>query len=330
MLRKLEVAVCNDRQVCKYCRGTLVYDSKNGEQVCAVCGVVSDTPKLYSEYTGWSDHQFVPSRDRDSPSTTMAYDMDLPASIDYSNVDAHGRNLPKSYELHRLRQINNFTLSRDPKRRNLSKAIDVMKQAAQLLNLGAAVVENAYRIYSKWNGVAENKRKPITGVALASVYVACKQLGIARSTREIEETMKEISGKSIRRYCNILLKQENLRFTMQDASGFVSRITAKAGLDVKVERKAISILSLVRLDPAMMSRKPISLAAASIYVAAEFCGEPTTQLRIAAASNVTPVTIRKRSNEILSIIKASKEQGWSSVQTSLNSKNGQLESTNST
>ena len=329
MLRKLEVALCNDSQVCKYCRGTLVYDSRNGEQVCPICGVVSDMPKLDSEYSGGNDHQYVSSRDRDSPSTTMAYDMDLPASIDYSNVDAHGRNLPKSYELHRLRQINNFTISRDPKRRNLSKAIDVMKQAAQLLNLGAAVVQDAYRIYSKWNGAAENKRKPITGVALASVYVACKQLGIARSTREIEETMKEISAKSIRRYCNILLRQENMRFTMQDASGFVSRIAAKAGLDVRVERKAISILSLVRLNPVMMSRKPISLAAASIYVAAEFCGKPTTQLRIAAASDVTPITIRKRSNEILGIIKDSQEQGWASIDTPCCGKNGQSESTNS-
>ena len=290
---------------CKMCRGDLTYDPNTGERVCTSCGVVSEVsgtcPRFYVSNS-------FEGTDRNNPSSAMSYDIDLPTVIDHKDVDAHGRGLAQSYELHRLRQLNDFTISRDSKRRSLSKAIDVIKRATELLNLSDAVADVAYEIYRKCNGSGETRRKAITGVALASVYVACKQLGIARSTREIEQSMKEISEKSVHRYYNLLLNQENMRYTMQDSATFVPRIAAKAGLSARVERKAIDILSRVRNDPALVSKKPISLAASAVYIAAELCGEPVTQLRIASASEVTPVTIRKRSLQMTRMLESIQAQ----------------------
>lgn len=304
----LKVTTSSNTFQCQMCLGKLTYDPFTNESICNDCGVVNEIPGPYAR-SGVSNLSPLNNEScRNNQSAAMKYDIDLPSVIDYKNVDAHGRGITQSYEMRRLRQLDVFTISRDSKRRSLSKAIDVIKRAADLLELNDTVADVAYEIYRKCNGSAETRRKTITGVALASVYVACKQLGIARSTREIENSMREISSKSVHRYYNFLLNQENMRYTMQDPSTFVSRIAAKARLSGRVERKAIEILSRVKDDPALASKKPISLAASAVYVAAQSCGEATTQLRIASASEVTPVTIRKRSVQMIGILQTIEEQ----------------------
>jgi len=284
---------------CRLCRGKLTYDPNTGERVCCSCGVVSETPGISASYFSGS---FSSGLEIVESLSNIEYDIDLPAFIDTKNVDAHGKGIRESYELYRLRKLNNLTISRDPKRRSLSKAIETIRKAAEMLGLSDAVAEMAYEIYRKCNGKGEKRRKPIVGVALASVYVACTELGIARSAREIENVMKELNARNFHHYYNFLLNHQKIHSTAQDASSFVSRIAAKAGLSGKIERKAIDILLRVKDSPVLISKKAVPLAASALYLAAELSGEPITQLRIACASEVTPVTIRKRSLEISQIL----------------------------
>ncbi len=304
----LKVRIGSYTGKCIMCRGNLTYDPDTGERVCSSCGIVNEALGSNDLAENSGSSSFEDGMNRSKPSTSMSYEIDLPTVIDYKDVDARGKGIKQSYDLQRLRQLNDFTISRDSRRRSLSKAIAIIKQAAELLDLGEGVAEVAFEIYRKSNAKGNTRRKAITGMALASVYVACKQLGIARSTREIEESMRKISTKSVHRYFNLLLNQHNMRYTMQDSTTFVPRIAAKAGLSAKTERKAIEILTRVKNDPSLASKKPVSLAASAVYVAAEYCGEPITQLRIASASEVTPVTIRKRSLQIIRILSQAEDQ----------------------
>jgi transcription initiation factor TFIIB len=65
---------------------------------------------------------------------------------------------------------------------------------------------------------------------------------------------------------------------------------------------AIEILAKVKGDQRLVGKRPISLAAAALYLASTKNGDRTTQLRLAYAAGVTPITIRKRSLEISDIL----------------------------
>jgi transcription initiation factor TFIIB len=88
-------------------------------------------------------------------------------------------------------------------------------------------------------------------------------------------------------------------------SNSISRIADKARLSEKTVRKALEVLSIVGDNALLSGKNPVSLAAASLYLATIETGEYTTQLRIAIAADVSTVTVRKRCLEIIQLVKAS-------------------------
>ncbi|MCL5069161.1 MAG: hypothetical protein M1368_12545, partial [Thaumarchaeota archaeon] len=135
----LKVTAGTDVSQCRVCHGKLTYDPNTDERICSTCGVVSEVPGTYARFGISNPSPYDTEYNRNNHSAVMTYDIDLPTVIDYKNVDAHGRGITQSYELHRLRQLNDFTISRDSKRRSLSKAIDVIKRAAELLELSVRI-----------------------------------------------------------------------------------------------------------------------------------------------------------------------------------------------
>jgi hypothetical protein len=73
-------------------------------------------------------------------------------------------------------------------------------------------------------------------------------------------------------------------------------------------RKALEILALVGDNALLSGKNPVSLAAASLYLATIETSEYTTQLRIAIAADVSTVTVRKRCLEIIQLVKADNSQ----------------------
>jgi hypothetical protein len=96
-----------------------------------------------------------------------------------------------------------------------------------------------------------------------------------------------------------------IRVPLPVPSNSISRIAGKARLSEKSARKALELLGAV-VDNTMLSGKnPVSLAAASLYLATIETKEYTTQLRIAIAADVSTVTVRKRCLEIIQLLKES-------------------------
>jgi transcription initiation factor TFIIB len=298
-----------DTPLCKFCRGSLVCDPNSGERICGSCGIVSCAPTGYSTRFSRSlalglETELVGS----DPSSDMMYEIDLPAAIDARNVDAHGKGIYDSYEVSRLRRLNSLTITRDSKLKSFSKAVDTIQRVAETLSLGETVAERAFQIYRKCNGNGLARRRAIIALAMASVCVACKEMGIARSAREIEGAIAGVNPLSVRRQYGFLLKRLGISVTTSDPLSFISRIASRASVSGKIERKAIQILLQVKDDPVLISKKPVPLAASALYLSSQLLGEPVTQLRIACAAEITPVTIRKRSLEIWKILESKRVQ----------------------
>ena len=293
--------VGKQRDRCGECKAVLVSDFETGEQVCAACGTVSrNDDAAYSAIYG-SQAARLGSVMGDENSSMMYY-VSLPARIDSRDVDARGKHIVEVGDMNRLRRLNNMTIASDSNRRNLTRAASEIQRIGGSLSAGKGVVERAYEIYRKVIEEGSGRRRSIVGLAEAAVYLACKEGGVPRSAEEIEHTADAQERKSIRHYSKVLMKGAGLRIASPDPASEVSRIASRAGLGGPTERRAIQILEKVKNDSLLAGKRPISIAAAALYLAASQTSQYTTQIRVAFAAGITTITLRKRATEILGLL----------------------------
>jgi transcription initiation factor TFIIB len=304
MLAKRMSQVGTDQSpACRECRGGLFFDVENGEQVCGNCGMVSEptyTPYLPSNST-------YPLR-TEEPESNMIYDLHLHTLVGRDDYDANGKRIKSNYEFEQLRRLNNNTISRDSTISNEMKAVAEIRRITETLNLSKTVATEAQEVYHRGLKDGVVRRKSIANMSAAAVLIAAKTVGVSCSSEEIERNITDVNGKTTRRYYRLLIRQMNLNVGSSNPSLYVSGIAGRAGLSVKVERKALEILAQVGDNPLLGDKRSQSLAAAALYLAATKVGEHTNQLRVAFAANITPITIRKRSAEISRILDESTKQ----------------------
>jgi transcription initiation factor TFIIB len=283
-----------DGSTCPTCIGKLVSDADKGERVCSNCGIVIEqnfeTGSMFSTYPENGDVK--------EPTSLMMYDMWLPTFIDKKNVDASGKQIQGYHEIEKLRRLNKFTISNDSKARNLNKAIREIRRITEILGMSTSIAERASYIYRKALSKKLIRGRSITGIVAATIYIACKDAGILFPINQIENLVENCNRKNVVHYYKLLLRQMKMSVGVPEPSQNVSKIAVRARLSGKTERRALEILSKVRGEPILSGKKPVSLAAAALYLAALQIGEYTTQLRIAIASELTTITIRKVCLEI--------------------------------
>lgn len=291
----LEASLKNfDMSACPTCEGKLVSDTDKGERICSRCGIVVDQ-KFDNTNTenGNTFSTYSENGDGKDPTSLMMYDMWLPTFIDKKNVDSSGKQIQRSFEMEKLRRLNRFTISNDSKTRNLNKAVREIRRITEILGMSQSIAERASYIYRKALSKKLIRGRSITGIVAATIYIACKDAGILFPINQIENLVENCNRKNVVHYYKILLRQMKMNVVVQDPAQHVSKIAVRARLSGKSERRALDILSHVRGEPVLSGKKPVSLAAAALYLAALQVGEYTTQLRIAIAAEITTITIRK-------------------------------------
>lgn len=287
-----------DDIVCTVCNGKLVSDLDNGEKICSLCGIVTRDNHGSSHNETDSSTSNTKSVE---PTSLMMYDIGLPGIIDNKNVDANGKHFHNP-EIEKLRRLNKFTISGNSKTKNLNKAVGEIRRITEIIGFNALIAERASYIYRKILNKGAIRGRSITGIVSATIWVACEEMNIPFSTDKIVELAGNSTKKSITHYYKFILRQLEMNMKVVGPSHSVSQIAKKAGLSAKTERKALEILEQVSGDPILSGKKPVSLAASALYLASFQTKEHTTQLRIAIASELTTITIRKRSTELSQIL----------------------------
>lgn len=286
--------------MCTVCNGRLVSDLDNAEKICSLCGIVTkDYHTSYYNETGLSTTNITKI---DEPTSLMMYEIGLPSKIDSKNVDVNGKHFHNP-QIEKLRKLNKFTISDNSKTKNLNKAIGEIRRITEIMGFNTLIAERASYIYRKILNKGMIRGRSITGIASATIYVACEEMNIPFSINKIVELVGNSTKKSITQYYKFILRQLDMNIGVVGPSHSISKIAKKAGLSVKTERKALEILEKVYGDPMLSGKKPVTLAAAALYLASFQTKEHTTQLRIAIASELTTITIRKRSVELSQILK---------------------------
>ena len=289
-----------DDIMCTVCNGKLVSDFYNGEKICSSCGIVTrENQGLSLNETDSSST--TNATNNDGPTSLMMYDIGLPSIIDSKNIDANGKYIHNP-EIEKLRRLNKFTISSNSKTKNLNKAISEIRRITEIVGFNALIAERASYIYRKMLNQGAIRGRSITGIVSAIICVACEEMNVPFSIDKIVEISSTSTKKSINHYYKFTLRQLGMNNRIVSPSHSISRIAKKAGLSVKTERKALEILEQVKDNPITIGKKPVSLATAALYLASFQTNEPTTQLRIAMASELTTITIRKRSLELSKIL----------------------------
>jgi transcription initiation factor TFIIB len=288
--------------MCTVCNGKLVCDLDNGEKFCGRCGIVATNSQEVSVINEINSSTTSSNVTKNGELTSlMLYDFSLPSIIDNKNVDANGNHIHYP-DIEKLRRLNKFTISSNPKTKNLNKAVGEIRRITEIIGFNASIAERACYIYRKIFNKGAIRGRSIIGIASATICLACEEMNVPFSIDKIVELAGNSTRKSISHYYKFILRQLKMNIQVIGPSHKVSQIAKKAGLHAKTERKALEILEQVQNDPILSGKKPISLAAAALYLASFQTKEHTTQLRIAIASDLTTITIRKRSMELSQIL----------------------------
>lgn len=239
----------------------------------------------------------------ESLTSNMMYEISLHTFIGEKNVDANGKKI-QNFHVEKMRKLDKLTLANDNKVRNLNKAIREIRRITEILGLKSSVAERATYIYKKAFGQGLIRGRSISGIVAAAVYVACKEMAIPHSIDDVERLLEGINKKNVLQYYKMLLKCMNIKLGLPNPITHISKIAERTGLSGKTERKALEILSKVGTNSLLAGKKPISIAAAALYLASLHTKEHTTQLRIALATDLTTITIRKRCVDIMQILDA--------------------------
>lgn len=292
--RNLMKRMHGQTHVCPECGGRkIIQDSGSGETICEGCGLVIAEPTIN---TGPEWRAFSLKENDNRTRIGLPFRISLPdigLSTTFHPFDVKGET---RYDMYRLKKWNQIS-TKNTHRNNLSIAMLELDRLCYRLNLPKTVQEGTAIIYRKTlkKGIAQGRG--ITSLIAASIYIVCRMNQIPRTLDEVSYH-SHIDRNKIAQYYRMLIRELDLRVPVPNAKYGVSRIASVAGLSENIQRKAVEILGEAERLKITVSKNPMGMAAAALYLSCVMNDEYCTQKVLAEASGVSEVTIRNRYKEM--------------------------------
>lgn len=280
----------------------LIKDYATAEVVCMDCGFVVDDRIADSgpEWRAFDMEQMAKRRRVGMPSTFTIHDKGLSTTIDWRNKDAYGKSLSseRRAQLYRLRKWQRRTRVLDYAERNLALALSNLSKICASINLPKIILETASVIYRKALKERLIRGRSIQGISAASVYMACRKCGIARTLDEVAYA-SGINRKKVGKCYRFMLKKLDETILPLSPSHYISRLVNHLELTGGAEIIALSILRTAKKQRLTSGRAPLGIASAATYISSILVNDYRTQREVAETANVTEVTIRNRYKELM-------------------------------
>jgi transcription initiation factor TFIIB len=280
----------------------IMKDYESAEIVCMGCGyvVVAELTKQGPEWRAFDAEQRAKRARAGAPATFTIHDKGLSTMIDWHDRDVHGQRLShgQKAQIYRLRKWQRRIRVSDATERNLAFALSEISKIANNLNLPKNILETASVIYRKAVKERLIRGRSIQGVTAATIYVACRQCGVARTLDEIARA-STVNKKEVGRCYRFLLKQLNYYIPPVKTSQYLTKFSNQLTMEGTAEEIAHKILFVAKELKLTSGRGPAGIAAAASYIASTLTGERRTQREVAEIAQVTEVTIRNRYKELV-------------------------------
>ena len=284
----------------------MITDQNSGELICTACGsvIIDNTETTRSGWTS-SNIQELDFRDRTGAPTSLAkYDRGLSTVIGKIDKDASGRqiDLAMKSRVGRWRTWDARSQTNDSSKRNLQSAFIQLYTLKDLLGLPESAIEKIAYLYRKIQERKLIKGRTIKGALAVASYIACRELGIPRTLKEIAR-ISNLKEKEIARIYRKVMFELDLKIPQVDALKEIIKIGNICGISERSKRRAIKMMMTVMKTEVSAGKNPMGLAGAVLYLSCKEYDEEITQNKIAEIAGVTEVTLRHDLDIISELIK---------------------------
>jgi transcription initiation factor TFIIB len=233
------------------------------------------------------------------PTSLARHDMGLATIIGRINMDSSGHALDPAMRttMERLRIWDIRTQIRSSTDRNLRNAFNHLEKLKDRLMISDVAVEKTAYLYRKAQERGLVRGRTIPSVLAAAAYVACREMGISKTLKDIA-LAADIRRKDLSRTYRLLVIELDLKVPMVDTGKCIAKVANKAGLKEKTKREAIDTMYEISKRGITAGKDPMGLAASVLYLSSFIVGEHVTQSQIADAAGVTEVTLRNRFKDL--------------------------------
>jgi transcription initiation factor TFIIB len=288
---------------CPHCRGKLVRDPDKGEILCQNCGTVAQDQivDLTPEWKSMDYEERSKRMQTGGPNSLSLYDKGLHTEISSEFRDSHGNYLHGINKEHaeHLKKWNRRVQTSAPGERGLIAALGKITEISSSLRLPANVTEDASLIFRKSTKNSISKSKSVSGIAVASLYLACRRANINRTLKEISTGADVKPNLAAKYYRNLRTQGNEVYIPPPSVQKYISKLVNKEKINPRVERLALELSEKTSESEISSGKTPAGLAAAYVYIASVLAGEHIPQREIAEYAEVTEVTVRNRCREIL-------------------------------
>ncbi|OLS20491.1 MAG: Transcription initiation factor IIB [Candidatus Heimdallarchaeota archaeon LC_3] len=302
-----------DSDFCAECTGELIFDNSRGEIICSNCGLVTESKMIDhgQEWRAYSSDEHNNRSRTGEPLDVLSDDIKLRSTFSAINLlttDAKGNRLSttKRFDFYRLSKLDNR--SRQGEIRNLRIALRELSRITSQLELPNNASKTASSIYRKALRLDLIRGRSIDSMMAASVYIACRETAIPQTLKDIVVATPNLSIKDLARCVRTMIRFMKLKPQYSKYSLYIYRLGEKLQLSMDTRAYAVEIVEKAKNQGILMGKNPMSIAAASLYIAGIQLNERRTQLEFSEASKTTPVTIRNRFKELIEILDLSEIQ----------------------
>jgi transcription initiation factor TFIIB len=281
---------------------SIITDFEAGELICSDCGmVISDNiqENNRSERRAFNIMELNDRSRTGAPTTLARHDMGLATVIGNGDKDASRTkiNVAMRSTMNRLRTWDFRTQHQASNDRNLQQAFTELDKLKDKLGLSDAAVQKTAYIYRKLQKRGYVRGRSILSVLAAAIYIACREIGISRTIKDIA-AISNIRRKELARIYRLLVFELDIKIPMVDPMKCIGKVANKANLNEKIVRQAMNIMKDLNNREISAGKNPMVLAATVLYLSCFKSGQNITQDDISHAAGITGVTLRNRLNDL--------------------------------
>jgi transcription initiation factor TFIIB len=186
--------------------------------------------------------------------------------------------------------------AQDKSIRNANRDI---KEMAERLNVDNSIASKAQFVFHKIHTEKLIKGRSNDAIIAACMYIACRQESVPRTFKEIctvSKSSKRDIGRCFKTILKTIQSPTNVNTQMIptiSSDDYFARFCGRLGLPISVQKLASNIANRANALNLVNGKSPISLAAASIYMAVLHLDISKTPKDIADGSGVAENTIKQ-------------------------------------
>jgi transcription initiation factor TFIIB len=298
----LRCSVCGNKSVKS---AIVITDPESGEIICSNCGMVISQNIEDNTRPEWrsfgNEEGGGNNRSRTGMPTTLArHDRGLTTIIGRTDKDASGNKIDPSIrsKMERLKVWDFRSHSHDSTNKNLMQAFNELDKLKDKLGLPDAVIERTAYIYRKARKRGLVRGRSIDGILTAAMYIACRDLGVPKTLKEVAAAIS-IRFKTLSRSYRILVTELDISTPpVIDPMKCIVKVANNADLNENTKRLAMDVMNNLSKREISAGKHPMAVAATVLYVSCLKTGVNIRQADIADAAGITEVTLRNRYKDL--------------------------------